>query len=71
MLVLTRGEGEVVVLRLLDGREVLVCVSSFGRGFEGGKSVRLAIDAPRDVIVFRAEMRETFAPGTKPELKGG
>lgn len=49
MLVLTRKEGE----RILIGENVFVTVVSIGPG-----SVRIGIDAPREVPVMRLELKE-------------
>lgn len=49
MLVLTRKEGEAIVLTLEDGRTIRFEVA------EGGP-VRIAIEAPRSVAIARAEI---------------
>lgn len=53
MLVLTRKEGEKIVI---DGHIVVTVVSS-----HGGK-VRLGIDAPRDVKIWREELVDPKLP---------
>lgn len=54
-LVLTRSEGEAILLEV-DGREIRVEV-----GRVGGTSVRLAITAPDDVTIRRAEAAAQIA----------
>jgi sRNA-binding carbon storage regulator CsrA len=51
MLVLSRKEGEEVVLILPDGRRIVVClVEKYHWG------ARLGFDAPDDVVVMRREL---------------
>jgi sRNA-binding carbon storage regulator CsrA len=56
MLVLSRNQGEVVVLRLPDGREVRVCLVAFGHNGRGKPKARLGFDAPADVVIAREEL---------------
>ncbi len=51
MLAITRKDGEKIVIRLADDREVVI----FGRR-HGSNSVRFLIDAPKDIKVLRAEL---------------
>lgn len=54
MLILQRKRDEAIVLDLPDGVRVRIVVLSF----HGDTSVRLGIEAPRDVPVFREELLE-------------
>ena len=51
MLVLTRHRDEDVVIRAADGTEILVRVIDIR-----SDKVRLGFDAPRDVLIHRAEV---------------
>ena len=51
MLVLTRREGESIVI----GEKIIVTVVKIK---DGGKGVRIGIDAPQDVSVYRPEVLE-------------
>lgn len=51
MLVLTRWPGERVMMELPDGRLITIQTS----GGSGGR-IRVAIDAPRDIVVNREEV---------------
>ena len=51
MLVLSRRQGESVVLRHQNGDEVTVTVSRTGSG-----SVKLAVEAPEEVEIIRSEV---------------
>lgn len=57
MLVLSRFIGEKIVLRLEDGRELVVAVADVDRG-----KVRIGVEAPRSVVIFRSELRDSYAP---------
>lgn len=54
MLVLTRKEGE----SLLIGGDVKITIYKIG-----GNSVRVAIDAPQDVLILRSELTEEKRDG--------
>lgn len=51
MLVLTRMPGERIIVRLEDGREVILAVMELGRG-----RVRLGVIAPDTIGIFREEI---------------
>lgn len=53
MLVLTREEGQTVILTTPEGIEIAVSVASIG-----GNSVKLAFDAPMDVQIDRKEIHD-------------
>lgn len=57
MLVIQRNIGEEIIITLEDGRNVRVALSGFWRG-EGEVEARIAIDAPRDVQIWRGEIYE-------------
>jgi sRNA-binding carbon storage regulator CsrA len=54
-LTLSRRIGERLIIRLEDGREVVIRLESTTRGRDGG-SARLLIQAPRSVQVSREEI---------------
>ncbi len=54
MKVITRKVREGIVLRYQDGREVLVSVSEI----RDANSVRIAIQAPRDLNIRRDEIQQ-------------
>lgn len=54
MLVLTRNDGQSVVLILPDGRQVRVTVRRHRH--DKWDVVRLAFDAPPDVVIWRQEI---------------
>jgi carbon storage regulator CsrA len=63
MLVLSRKIGEDLVLALPGGVEVVIRVLDVRhRRSHGPAHVRLGITAPPDVVVYRSELREHFAP---------
>lgn len=51
MLVLTRKFGEKIVIQYADGKEVIIQYVELK-----GNSVRLGIDAPQDVKIWREEL---------------
>jgi len=54
MLVLTRKESEAILLVLPDGRKINVMVVAIREG--STDTVRLGIDAPLDVSIWRKEL---------------
>lgn len=60
MLVLGRKCGERVVLRMPDGREVVVTLAETARGADGKGKALLGFDAPADVVIYREELRWRF-----------
>lgn len=59
MLILSRREGESISI----GENVTVKV------IKSGRTVKVAIDAPRDVAVDRTELKERQASGTASALR--
>lgn len=55
MLVLARYQGEKIVFRLPTGETMSVMVTAIEPTRNGGR-VKLGIEAPRDIIVDRAEV---------------
>lgn len=58
MLALTRKHDQKIILTMPDGREILINVARIY-----GEKVRLAITAPDDVLIRRAEIGDLVAPG--------
>ena len=56
MLVLSRREGERIVLNTRDG-EIIILVTKVK-----GKSAKLGIEAPTEVRILREELREAAKP---------
>jgi carbon storage regulator CsrA len=54
MLVLTRKSDESLTFTLPNGERILIRVKDIK-----GQTVRVCIDAPKDVKVFRSESRQT------------
>ena len=63
-LVLSRRPGERVIVRLPDGREIRIAVVEYRRD----RQVRLALDAPDDVVIYREELRDEQG---QPPAQGG
>lgn len=53
MLVLSRKIGEKIVITQTDGKPITVMVVSIERG-----KVRLGVDAPREVTIYRSEIQD-------------
>lgn len=53
MLILGRKENESVVLRLPDGETVIITLTQLG-----GSQIRLGIEAPSEVGIYRKELFE-------------
>lgn len=51
MLVLSRKENESVIIKLPDGREVVVMLTAIR-----GDRVRLGFEAPKDIVILRQEV---------------
>lgn len=57
MLILSRREGERIILQLGDGEVVTIMVCGIGtRRNPYARAVSIAIDAPRAVKIFREEV---------------
>lgn len=61
MLVLNRAKGEKIIILLPDGREVAV----FPAEIRSLNKVRIGVEAPADVKIFREELRSRFCPGAE------
>lgn len=66
MLILSRNEGQKVILRLPDGREMEIVMVEV-RHWPYRKA-RLGIQAPADVVIFRDELRERFEDGERRRM---
>lgn len=61
MLCLSRKVGEDTVLRMSDGREIVIRVLEVGRdGMTFRNKIKLGIEAPNDITIFREEIRHQF-----------
>jgi len=53
MLVLSRKEGESIILNLPSGEQVRICLTEYR-----GEQTRVGIDAPQNVNIVREELLE-------------
>lgn len=53
MLVLSRHEGQEVVMTLPDGRRIVVTVTAIT-----GETVKMGFTAPKDVQIYRREVQD-------------
>jgi sRNA-binding carbon storage regulator CsrA len=65
MLVLTRREGERLVLRVPPANEMVEIIISIAESRSG--AARVGIDAPAEVKIIREELLENPAPVTADE----
>ena len=56
------AKGEHVVLRLPDGRTVRLHFLAFGTNRDSTSSVRVGIEAPMEVCIYREEAAARYAP---------
>jgi carbon storage regulator len=66
MLILTRRTGEVIDVTLEDGRRIALTIMGVK-----GNQVRVGIDAPRTVVVDRAEITKRKWVEDHPERVNG
>lgn len=62
MLVLGRRVGEWLILDLGDGREVAISVNEIRESETGCRYLKIAIDAPQTVRVYREELLHRRPP---------
>ena len=55
MLILTRGIGQSIII---DEGKIKITVVDFGRNPDGGRRVRIGIEAPKEIRVDREEVHE-------------
>lgn len=62
MLVLSRKQGESILVHMRDGRKVDVCITEIVHPEDGQSRVKLGISAPNDVLILRAEVPMAEGP---------